>query len=553
MALKQIMLGKKIEQRKARLEELLRKEQELLTREAEAEKAAEEARSEEEIKAVEEEADKLEAEKKELDEEKQTLESEIASLEGELAELNSKTPDTEERTQIESGRTAERVGNTMGSRHKIYKGMTREQIQELLTREDVKGFLERVRTLGEQGRSVNMAEVTVPTSLMDMLRDTVYEHSKMLKRVNYRAVKGNARKNISGTIPEAVWTEMNGVLNELELSFSQIEVDGYKVGGFIPVDNDVLKDSDEDLAAIIISSLGKAIAKALDKAIFYGKGGKQPLGIVTRLMQTKKPDGYSDKAPAWKDLHVSHVLKATKTGAALFGEIITAFANCKNDYSGGEKFFAMSTKTFAKLMSELLNFNAAGALVSGMNNQMPVIGGDIEIFDFINDGDIIGGYGDLYALIEREGVTISASDQVKFIEDQTVFKGLARYDGCPTIAEGFFVVNINNIAPTASMEFAKDYANMTMGTLSVVSAANASETGKTDITISGGEASGTTFGYKVSGKAENVKCGAGKTGYKEITSGASITAKTGEVITVVEFDENGKAIKMGSAQVIAKA
>ena len=84
---------------------------------------------------------------------------------------------------------------------------------------------------------------------------------------------------------------------------------------------------------------------------------------------------------------------------------------------------------------------------------MPILGGDIVILDFISDYDIVGGYGDLYLLVEREGTVLAASEHVKFIEDQTVFKGLARYDGLPVIAEGFFVININDQNAATSKTF----------------------------------------------------------------------------------------------------
>jgi hypothetical protein len=127
----------------------------------------------------------------------------------------------------------------------------------------------------------------------------------------------------------------------------------------------------------------------------------------------------------------------------------------------------MNSITHAKLVTTLLNFNAAGALATGMSNQMPVLGGDIVIIDDITDNDIIGGYGDLYLLVEREGASLASSDQVKFIEDMTVFKGLARYDGLPVIAEGFFVININNASATTTATFETDYANTELGALAV--------------------------------------------------------------------------------------
>ena len=90
---------------------------------------------------------------------------------------------------------------------------------------------------------------------------------------------------------------------------------------------------------------------------------------------------------------------------------------------------------------------------------MPVIGGDIVVLDFIPDNNIVGGYGDLYLLAERAGTVLASSEHARFVEDQTLFKGTARYDGTPVIAEGFVVIGINAATPTTSVSFKPDEAN----------------------------------------------------------------------------------------------
>ena len=67
---------------------------------------------------------------------------------------------------------------------------------------------------------------------------------------------------------------------------------------------------------------------------------------------------------------------------------------------------------------------------------------------------------ELYLLAERAGAQFATSDQVRFIEDQTVFKGTARYDGLPVIADGFVAIGIAGTTPSASgITFATDTAN----------------------------------------------------------------------------------------------
>src|SRR5690606_11189853 len=94
--LKQLMISKKIEQRKAVLAELEEQERGLETRAEQIEAALAEAQTDEEIATVEEEVSKIEAEKEELKQKKANLEAEIAELESELEQLNSKAPKNNE-------------------------------------------------------------------------------------------------------------------------------------------------------------------------------------------------------------------------------------------------------------------------------------------------------------------------------------------------------------------------------------------------------------------------------------------------------------------------
>ena len=131
----------------------------------------------------------------------------------------------------------------------------------------------------------------------------------------------------------------------------------------------------------------------------------------------------------------------------------------KGKYARGRKTFVMNETTYTNLVAEAMSVNAAGGIVSGMSDTMPVLGGDVEVLDFIPDGVIIGGYFELYLLAERAGTQFAQSEHAFFINDQTVFKGTARYDGLPVIAEAFMAIGINGPTPNASMTFASDTAN----------------------------------------------------------------------------------------------
>ena len=127
--------------------------------------------------------------------------------------------------------------------------------------------------LGQQ-RAVTGAALGIPEVMLDIVRDNINRYSKLIGFVRLRQVRGKARQNIVGTVPEAVWTEMVGALNELTVTINQIETDGYKVGGYVFVSNCYLEDDDNiGLATEILDQLGQAIgyaAGAIVRCIYGG-------------------------------------------------------------------------------------------------------------------------------------------------------------------------------------------------------------------------------------------------------------------------------------------
>ena len=432
------------------------------TREAELATDIEAAQTEEERSVVEAAVEAFEQERSKNTTDIEHLRTNIADMESQIREAE------EAARQARSGqgehheeRKDYHTMNNVDTRTSFF-GMTAQQRDAFMARDDVKEFLQRVRELSHEKRSVTGAELLIPTVMLDLLRQNIGEYSKLISKVNLRSVPGKARQTVAGAIPEAVWTEMCAKLNELAVSFTAVEVDGYKVGGFIAICNAVLEDSDISLAQEIITSLGASIGYALDKAILYGTGTKMPMGIVTRLAQSVQPETYPATARAWADLHTSNIQTipaANSTGVKLFQSVLKAFGAAKGKYSSGVKFWAMNEATYNTLMAESMSINATGAVVAGMNGTMPVVGGDVVLLDFIPDNNIIAGYGDLYLLAERAGTALSQSEHALFTEDQTVFKGTARYDGLPVIAEGFVAIGINDTVPTTSLSFATDSAN----------------------------------------------------------------------------------------------
>lgn len=458
MALKTLILRNKLDIKKKSLQELRDKDPDFEKREKELEDAInemDEETSEEDRKTVEQQAEEFQKDKDKHEEDKKNLETEIEGIEEEIRKEEEKQP----KPEPEEGRSrkgeGERMMETRGKVPGSFFGMSMQERDAMMARNDVKEFITRIRQCIKEKRALTNVGLTIPDIMLPMIRQVATETSKLIRYVTVRPVGGTSRQNIMGEIPEGIWDEMCASIKELDLAFYNMEMDGYKVSGYFAVCNAILEDSDVNLAAEFINALGKAIGKAVDKAILYGKNVKMPMGIVTSILTKTAPDGYPATGRAWEDISTSHVVTGkSATGIALFQDIVTSSGIIDNDYDTEEIVWVMNKKTHTKLTAESMGVNSAAAITAGMNNSMPVIGGPIVELKYIPDDTVIFGYFKNYVLAERAGTKIAQSEHVKFLEDQTVFKGTARYDGDLAIREAFAVYGIGKAPVTTAPTFA---------------------------------------------------------------------------------------------------
>ena len=425
MALRALMLRKKIDGAKKDLEALRAKTADFEKREAELEAAIDEAQTDEERSAVEESVDSFEAERTEHETAVAGLEESISKLEADLSEEEARdaeklaqrqaeakeqtqTRDSAQQTQTrEESRTmgaAENRGIPFSDKHYI-----RAAMGKFVARDDVKEWIGSIRDCIANKRAITNVGLTIPEVVVGLIRENVENYSKLYKHLHVVQVSGKARQLIGGSFPEGIWTECCGILNELSIGFNDVEVDCYKVGGFIKVCNAVLEDSDVALSSYIVEAITQAIGIALDKAILYGRNAsttlKMPMGVMSRLVQTSQPADYPATARPWADLHTTNIksIGSSVTGIELFKALMIYSGAMKGKYSRGEKVWVMNDTTYTYLKAQAMGVNAAGAIVSGFEGTMPVLGGVVEVLEFIPDNVIIGGYFDLYLLAERAG------------------------------------------------------------------------------------------------------------------------------------------------------
>ncbi|EAG8241312.1 phage major capsid protein [Listeria monocytogenes] len=234
MALKQLMIQKKLDSKRGELEELETRSKSFKEQEGVLTRALEEAKTEEEVETVEKSVDELETEKEKLEKERDELTAKIEELEKELEEANDKPNASKDE---EKGEGEERM--------KKYKDKE--------VRSAVNTF---IRTKGQtrSGLVSTDAGVIIPEEI-------IYSPEKEVKTVTNLAelVSKTKVSTASGKYPilKRATARLNSV-PELEANpqlakpeFEQINWEVVTYRGAIPISQESIDDAAVDLVSIV--------------------------------------------------------------------------------------------------------------------------------------------------------------------------------------------------------------------------------------------------------------------------------------------------------------
>lgn len=428
--LKKLKLEKELRMQRAMLGELEEREAGFRTREQELATALDEAVSEEDMNTVSESIEALEKEVEEagLEEKKSTVNAEIERIESELADLAEREKKVKEKRKAAGGEI------TMP---KMKNAHIRELLKtgEYYERAEVKEFYEKVKEL----RGVTGAELTIPDIVINRIMDIVGDYSTMYNLVDKTKVKGKGRILLDSDTEPATWIEQTGAIPTGDVgAIVSIEFDGYKVGKIVFVDNSLLEDSIINLDDYVTKKIARAIAKAIDKSVLHGTGatGKELTGIIPNLSEGHKVTVSADE----------DMLKNTVKVLALVDD---------GEDSVGEIVAVMKRSTYYdKIAPFSINVDSAGNVVGKLPNlkKPDFLGLRIEFDNFMEPDQILFGDYEKYTLVEREDITIDNSIHVKFVEDQTAFRGKGRFDGKPTNKDAFVLVTLSEAAAASEMD-----------------------------------------------------------------------------------------------------
>jgi len=227
-------------------------------------------------------------------------------------------------------------------------------------------------------------------------------------------------ENVFGGV-QAYWTPERGTKTASEPTFGQMVLTAFKLVGYTTTSNELLADSAIGLEALLTRLFGEAMAYFEDEAFINGSGAGEPTGILNAaaLVSVAKETGQAATTIVAENLDkmYSRMLPSSVSRAVWLAHPDTfpqLAALSRSVGTGGSAVWVM---------------NMAGGPPSTIYGR-PLV--------FTEKCQTVGTVGDIfftdlsyYVIGDRQGLTMDASPHVRFVNDETVYRFVARLDGKP--------------------------------------------------------------------------------------------------------------------------
>lgn len=258
--LKQILLTKKINRCKEKLEEYLTKRSELTEQVEQLERALDEVSTDEEMKDVEESADELTKQLDEVNAEIKALEDEKQQLEDELAAI-----EEDEQPQEETDE-AERGAKQMPKREKIKN--EEEMTYQERAKKAINGYVHR-QERNVTGFKTTDGEVLIPEEILQAYKKPIEQvdlkqYVKKVK-VNSKSGKMPVIKRSKGVMNTVAELAENPELAKPTFEEIAYDIDTYR--GYIPVSQEAIDDADYDVTGLVAEAINDQTLNTTNKAI----------------------------------------------------------------------------------------------------------------------------------------------------------------------------------------------------------------------------------------------------------------------------------------------
>lgn len=320
--LKQILLTKKINRCKEKLEEYLTKRSELKEEAEQLERALDEVSTDEEMKDVEESADELTKQLDEVNAQIKALEDEKQQLEDELATIEEDEQPKEEANEEERG------AQQMPKRETIKN--TEEVTYQERAKAAINGYV-RKQERAVTGFKTTDGEVLIPEELLQAYKKPVDQVD--LKQY-VRTVKVNSKtgslpviKRAEGTMNTVAELAANPELAKPTFTEVKYNVNTYR--GYVPVSQEIIDDADYDVTGLIAEAINDQTLNTTNKAIatvVKGLTAKEVTGVdgLKDLINKEIKKVYNVKLFVSASLYAALDKLKDKNGRYLLQDSITA-------------------------------------------------------------------------------------------------------------------------------------------------------------------------------------------------------------------------------------
>lgn len=371
---------------------------------------------------------------------------------------------------------------------------------------------------------------TVPEDIVNRaieLRDSEDSLLSEVTVVNVSAPKGRRTFKTRGQHTGFLTVEESKKFGKTATpQFTTVNYNIEKRGGYLPVTNELLEDSDEAIANDVITWLGGEARVTANNEI---------LAVLTSK-PAKKLDGLDSILAAWISLGAQF-----RADSAIYtnDDGLLYIATLKD--ANGRYLLSPNPSEPSSLRLACGPFLIPIKCYS--NETIPTTGGHVPM--------IIGNLKEGVFYWDRRQLTIKESDVAvagelnAFEEDLTLWRASLRDDCTERDGEAWINGYLDISAKTGGTP-------ATLGELTVTSVAGTAS-GDTKLTVSPDKDTGNVYKYKVAASATAVTPGQSVQSWTLWDGTSDITAETGKVITLVEATSDYKAVKAGSVTVTAKA
>lgn len=408
-----------------------------------------------------------------------------------------------------------------------------------------KGIIDAMKTENPK-QAFTGIETAFPQTIIDNVISDIKTDHPLLSAINFQntatltkiiANKQGVQFAIWGPLNSAITDELSGAIGDINLTIC-------KLTAFMPISKDMLDVGPEWIDAYVRGALSESIAFALEVAIVDGTGNNQPIGmdrdvsdgvtVAGGVYPKKKPIAITDLSPITYG-SILDTLATTPTGKPRTISNVLFIVNPRDYFT---KVMPATTKLLpdGTYKNNILPFPTTLIQSVGMPQGQAIIGIAEKYFMGIGAG--------------TTGGKIEVSDEVKFLDDQRVYKIKMYGNGMALDNNAFALLDITGLQPL--QEKVVINSEVALKTLTVTSVAGTT-TGNTKIAVTPALNDGNSYKYKTStDPTVPVLNQILTSGWTTWNGTDEIKATNDDKIVIAEVNSTNQCKGMGEATVVSK-